>query len=481
MNYDKIPDVLKQNRESVECAFIFSLYQDPSLMEIYKDIQNDRDILTSPGKFYYGIAVRLKERKCVTFDETAIYTFIDDKPSLKQEYTKYGGYQYIQEFSNTIDPANIEAYYDALSKSNLLIRFHNAGFPVIENYSKFSEMSCEQVYDYYDYMLANITLNKIDKINVENLSEGYEEYIESWRSGSDMGYTIGSGLLNSRLLGIHKKNLTLHLAGIGSGKTSTAIAWYILPAIEHAHNICIIANEQDQDAWRKMILATVMFSKINKMPKCNRQDIARGGFSDEVVQSMILAQDWIMNQPGKISFVDLPSYDIGNVRKVIKSEARKGTPYFILDTMKSFDDSAENNWGQFSEMAKELFQLAKNLDVAVIATCQLSPEAMSKKFLDLTCVGRARQISEVANAVVMFRHLTREDRAQVKPYRYERMGSAKVKKELSLDVEKDYIMVFTPKNRYGAVNPQIIMECDLNYNTYSDVGYYDCPFDIYKK
>ena len=38
-------------------------------------------------------------------------------------------------------------------------------------------MSSSEVYDYYDFQLNNICVGKIEKIKVENLSEGYETYI----------------------------------------------------------------------------------------------------------------------------------------------------------------------------------------------------------------------------------------------------------------------------------------------------------------
>ena len=70
------------------------------------------------------------------------------------------------------------------------------------------------------------------------------------------------------MAGVHKKNLLLHLAHIGNGKTTTAILFYILPVLESGENVCIIGNEQSVDEFRQMILASVLFKDVYK-----RQDI----------------------------------------------------------------------------------------------------------------------------------------------------------------------------------------------------------------
>ena len=164
------------------------------------------------------------------------------------------------------------------------------------------------------------------------------------------------------------------------------------------------------------------------------------------------------------------------IKKVIKSQARKGVGLFIVDTLKPADDSSDRAWGEFSEIAKDLFLLSKKLDVAIIATCQLSPDAMSRRFLDLTCIGKSRQIAETANSVVMFRPLTKDEREKIHPYKWE----DKIKRTVDLDANKEYIMVFTPKNRYGHVAPQIIMERNMNFNTYKDIGWYECEYDQFR-
>lgn len=479
MDLNKLPDELVQNRGVIECNFVLSFYKNPDLILDYPKITNGEDIITPDGMFYFGLAKNLISAGYKTFDNMSIYEYLSDKKVLRDGFEKRGGYQTVQEITSLLSLDNIDTYYDELIKNNALIRLHGFGFDVVSNLDKFKNMSSEDVFDYYEYVLSNIAVGRIEKLREENLSSGYEKYIDDWDEGNDVGFPIASKMLNYQMLGVHRKNLLIHLAGIGQGKTTTAICQYVIPAIENGNDVCIIANEQDTSDWRQMILASVLFNKVGCNVKgFNRHKMKIGGFTEEQKQKMLEAAHWIEEQEGKIHFYEMPDYDVVKIKRVITRLSKIGVGLFLVDTLKPIDDSSERSWGEFSEIAKELFILAKNLNVAVIATAQLSSDAMSRKYLDLTCVGKSRAIAETASNVVMFRHLTAEEKKNVKPWNYRK--DTKVKELITLDPDKDYIMVFVPKNRYGPVNPQIIMEMNMSFNTMKDVGRYECEFDQFR-
>lgn len=132
-------------------------------------------------------------------------------------------------------------------------------------------------------------------------------------------------------------------------------------------------------------------------------------------------------------------------------------------------------------MAKELFVLAKNEDVAIVATAQLSSESMSRRYLDLSCVGKSRAIAETATQVVMFRSLTTEEKnGGIKVYEMKRNENGKYMDEKiykDLDPNKDYVVLFTPKNRFGDTKPQIVYERNMSFNTMREIGYTEVGFD----
>lgn len=467
---------LLEKREVIECNFVLSLYKDMTLLNDYNNVVNGEDIITEDGQFYYGVLKGLQKAGFQSADNMSIYSYLEDKKTLKDGWERRGGSSTVKEITNLLSVNNIDAYYDELVKSNLLMRLDKEGFDVVSKLDKFKEMSSNDIYSYYEYKLSNIAVGKIEKLHAEDLTQNYEEWINEWDKGSSIGFRIGSAMLNYQLLGVHKKNLLLHLAGIGQGKTSSAIAWYILPAIENGDDVTIIANEQGVSEWRQMILATVLFSKIGNVEGFSRHKMMTGHFSEEHKDKMRKAAAWLENQKGKIIFIETQDYSVTNIKKIMSRYSAVGCEYFVVDTLKPMDDASDKAWGEFSEVAKELFLQAKKLDVAVIATCQLSPEAMSRRYLDLTCIAKAKAIAETASQVVMFRPLTAEEREKVKAYNYD----GKIKREVDLDSDKDYIMVFTPKNRFGQINPQIIMERNMNFNTYKDIGWHECSYDQFR-
>ena len=452
-------------------------------MDDFKNIVNGTDVLTEDGMFYYGLAQQLYKAGYQAFDNISLYSFLEDKKTLKSGFEDRGGYRSITEITSLINTDNVGIYYDELIKNNMLLRLYDSGFNVVDNLEKLNQMSSSEVYDYYDFQLNNICVGKIEKIKAENLSEGYETYIKEWDEGKSVGYKIGFPLLNYRLAGVHKKNLLLHLGHIGNGKTTTAILFYILPVIESGENVCIIGNEQGVDEFRQMILASVLFNKVGYFGM-NRQKFITGRFTEENRAAMKEATKWLENCKGKIQFIEMTDYSINNVKKIVKKYSKLGTGMFVFDTLKPELESSDKAWAEFSEVAKELFLLAKKEDVAIVATAQLSSESMARRYLDLSCIGKSRAIAETATQVVCFRTLTNEEKQKFKPYQYQKNEDgkySKIRKVIDLDEIKDYIVLFTPKNRFGETQPQLVYERNMSFNTLKEIGYVEVQYDGFKR
>lgn len=480
-NKDNIPEKLLEKREVTEASFIFSLYKEPTLADDYAQLKSEEDIITQDGIFYFNLLKAMRKAGYTQIDNISIYGFLADKKSVREAFEERGGWSEIKNLIDLVNVDNVDAYYDDLIKSNLLIRLNEEGFPVLQNLDKFSAMSCENVYDYFDYKLSNIAIGKVEKAKDVNLSDGYDDWIEKWDKGEDVGFEIGLHTLNYRLLGLHKRNLMLHLASIGKGKTTTAIAWYVIPSLINGNDVTIIANEQGESEWRQMLLSTVMFNHLpTKVQGLNRHKLMVGNFTDDQKKLMKQAAKWLKDQPGKVRFIEVEDYSDIAIKRLISKYSRLGCSLMIVDTLKPMDETNERAWAEFSEVAKSLFQCAKKYDVAVVATCQLSPEAMSRAYLDLTCVGKSKALSETATAVTMFRPLTEREKESIEPWNFDK-NNPKIKVTTSLDTNKDYIMIFTPKNRFGSTDPQIVVERNMDFNTYKEIGYYQCSYDFGKR
>jgi len=480
----KIPEELIKNRNVIECNWIFCLFKDINLVGDYKNIVNTEDIITDDGIFYYGLIQGLAKNGYQVADNISIHEYLSSKKTLNKKFEELGGYSTIKEISDLLSLKNLDTYYDELVKNNLLIRLYNAGFNVLKDLNKLNTMSSEEIYDYYDYQLNNISVGKIEKIKVEDLSSGYDEWIKRADSATNIGYRVGSKLLDYQLAGIHKGCLTLYLGGIGQGKSSSSVSLFILPAIEDGNDITILCNEQTADEYRSMIISAVLFGKIGNVKGMNRMSITLGNFDDYKREKLREAADWIEKQPGKIRFVELQNYDIVNVRKIIKQQSKLGCSYFFFDVLKNVNDASDKAWAELSDIAKTLFVLAKNQKVAIIASAQLASDSMNRKYLDLSAVGKSRAISECCATVIGFRPIMNNEVEKIKPWKYKKNpdgSDVKIKEIYDLNPDKHYIMQFIMKNRYGDTSTQIVQEFDQSFNTIKDIGYYRASYDDFKR
>lgn len=462
-----IPKELMENRETIELNFISALYKDITLCEEYKNIVNGTDIITESGQVYYGIITAMYKLGYEAADEVSVKTYLDTKPTIKRQYKEFG------KLEQKININNIDAYYDELIKSNFLIQLHMAGFSVLDNLKNFTSMTSEDVYNYFEYQLSNISSIGIQKLEVENLSDGYEGWLHRTKEKQNIGFKIGSKFLDFTLSGIHKSNLMLFLAGMGQGKSSSSVALFILPTIESGEDITIICNEQGSDEWRNMIISTIVFSKIQDNTGLTRAKIIKGVFTEEQEKKIEEAIAWIESQKGKINFVEIDNYDISNVKKIIRKLSRKNCKLFFFDVLKNVHDSSDKAWAELSDTAKELFHIAKKEKVAIIASAQLAPDAFRRTYLDLTSIGKSKAIAECATAVVGFRHLTDREKGYVKPFIIEN-GE---RKYISLDKNKKYIIMFIMKNRFGDADNQIIIEFNQSQNTIRDIGFFRMAYE----
>lgn len=228
-----------------------------------------------------------------------------------------------------------------------------------------------------------------------------------------------------------------------------------------------------------MILSTVLFNRIDYR-RTNRQRFIQGGFTEDDLHHIKLAQEWLEKQEGRIIYVETADYSIQSVKKIIRKYSKVGYGLFIFDTLKPEIESSDRAWAEFSETAKELFMIAKAEDVAIIATAQLSAESMARKFWS-RCVGKSRAIAETATQVVMFRSLSNDEKSKIFVYNLHRdKDSGKltsIRDEYKLDPNKDYIVLFLPKNRFGDTKPQIVYERNMAWNSLKEVGLTDIDYD----
>ena len=113
---------------------------------------------------------------------------------------------------------------------------------------------------------------------------------------------------------------------------------------------------------------------------------------------------------------------------------------------------------------------AKN--VGLFVTYQLGKASLKMRHLTNNEIGQAKSIVDVMSVNLMMRRPFDDEfeggKRAIQYWRWE--NKAKIISGLKKD--KEYMITFITKNRFGKTDAyQIISECDLSTNTYKDVGY----------
>jgi len=160
----------------------------------------------------------------------------------------------------------------------------------------------------------------------------------------------------------------------------------------------------------------------------------------------------------------------------------KGYSKLIIDTFKpdrSQSDMAR--WEAFSNSAQELHDLIKedNYNVGTLATVQLKL-GKETRFLDLDSIGKSMEIVEVASVVMMGRLMFDDEfegRFALNAYNYKKdeFTGEWYREEYKLNKDKQYLIIFLAKNRFGSEEEQIIYEVNYEINSFKEVALVKVP------
>lgn len=508
--YKHLDKRLTEGRLAIEGTVVSCLWKNPDLFLDYKSNLSEDSFITEDGRFYYVLGNALYKTGAEVFDEATVLTFLQKNESLKEGYEKRGGYCSIKLAMDSIDVKNANSYIDNLLKGNMLISFQKEGFNIFntvtitENdkdkevipFELFKNMNSTQVSNFYEWRIQSITLNKIcNDIKVVDLDID-DKFLESCNEGNHKGLSFAtcgkdvvdekdvycSPILSGILNGLHLQNLELIAAASGVGKSSFVTANRVMPIISQGESVVIFANEMGIDAYKSLILPFILANYF-KYYKITRNTLQRGNFLTEENKIMIKKAQQLFKERfyKKIKFIDLNSYSINNIERMIKKMVRsEGISYFIYDTFKAevLDANARMS---LVEDSKRLFMLAKTLDIHITIVQQLAMHTTNRiRFLDGSCLAESKAIKEVVASQILIRDLWQDEiepnsKYYIKPYRYIRDSKTgkftNTKEYIQLDEDKCYKIVFIDKNRFGETGKTILYQFEGKYNKWQEIGF----------
>lgn len=485
-NRKNIPEELIMNRGEIEGSFIMALWNDTDFYSDYmRDIKPSEHFLLDETKLYYIIGLGMYKKGYNSLDEASVSLYLSDRDDLRSRFDDYGGYRTVKEMMSVLSDADeIDAYYEALVKNNMIINLHQMGFSVLEDLPKLKKMTSEDIYDYYDYILNKVSMEQSTSLEIEDLILT-DEFFEGLQAGENIGLQYGKHMpiVNYITSGIHKGDMYLLGGQSGTGKSSKMFHSYVMPVVENGHKTCIISNEQRIKAFQSLLLMYVLIHDLNYF-KLNRKLISTWTVSEEQEEIIAKARD-IANSKymSKLKFVRMYDYDNGKIKRVVKRLAKEGFEFFVYDTLKAED--LTEGWAELVESSKELFQLVSKENVAMLTTYQLAPSQLHKRFLDVTTLSNAKQIKEVYSEMVYTRPVWDDEfdgeKFDIKPY--ELMRDPKTGKYTdtrvykTLDRNKKYIIAFIDKTRNAQDKQTIVYEWNGDWNQWKEIGYCTVFYD----
>jgi replicative DNA helicase len=477
---DEYPQILVQNREMLEANFIFCLWKNVDLFYDYeKEVRADRDLLTEDGIFYYSLAYEMFKLGYKSFDDASIYSYVDGKEILKNGFERRGGYRTVDEIKRILNEDNVETYYDELVKNNMLLKLTDKGFNVVNEIDKFKKMTSVQLYNYFEYQLDNVFLNRGAGVKIEDLDID-DEFIDACNAGEEMGLSYASAcpLLNFHTLGLHKANVQIFAGFSGTGKTSFCMNSYVFPILDQGESITIIANEMNKRAWQHIFIATILSHKLNYFG-LPRKKQKMGNMNDEQLAKMKEAKAYYdKHYKGRIKFVKIFDYSIEDVKKIIRKMSKQGFGYFMYDTFKAQDAASATVTGELIEASKQLLQVAEKENVGIIITMQLAIYMEGTRYLTSATLSNAKGVKEVVSELVLTRPLWDDEfpneKYDVKPFRYKKDSNGKftkIKEEITLSPDKKYRLVFLDKTRNDEGDVVLLYQFDGSWNKWTELGY----------
>ena len=436
------------------------------------------------------------------FDDITTYSFLislnkaDD--TILTKYNKFGGYEIISELVAECgnDKENHEYHCSEMQKYEMLRYFQDEGLidinkeitikgKKVKMIDNLIRMNLQQLKMYFQlkHKQASMNINS-GQIKVYNLMDSLNETIDDLDKGEGMGLDFNnSHRLNKITKGIKLGNLMYLVLPSGVGKSSIMMEKAVMSLITKNEKAIIFANEEGIKRFRALMLATVA-STILKKP-ISRERLLEGSFTDEEKEKLKLAANWLReHKEDLIKLIELEKYRMEDVINNIDLYRPLGYKYAIIDTFKPDQSNGEKaRWEKFSDQAQDLDNCIKESanNVGCLATVQLKI-GKEYRYLDLDVIGKSLEIVEVAGTVMagrlMFSDEYPGEKNELKVYNWKKNEfNNKWEKDFDvfIDCNKQYLILFIPKNRFGGTEQQIVFEINYKYNSWNEIGYCQVP------
>ncbi|HVU06178.1 MAG TPA: replicative DNA helicase [Candidatus Paceibacterota bacterium] len=388
-----------------EQALLGSVCLRPEAIHDVNDIVREDDFYSDKHRVIWRAMTELMQ-KGEPIDLLSLSTRLKDKGELD----RVGGASYLSELVQLVPSAsNARHYAQIVQKKSMMRRLITAG-ENITNLSFEERGELEEIIDTAEKHLFDVTnsvgSHKFTELK-DTLGEAWER-LERLHGSSDelRGVPTGFKALDNKLSGFQKSDLIILAARPSMGKTSLALDIARKAAVEHNIPVGIFSLEMSSQQLVDRMLAAEARVDAWKLRTGKNLSIDKDFTSiRDAMAKLAKAPIFIDDQPGN---------NILKMRAIARRlKSEKSLGLIIVDYLQLMTPvqsiNSDNVVQQVTEISRGLKNLARDLDVPVIALSQLNRAVESRggkpRLSDLRDSGSIEQDADV----VMFIHREKDE------------------------------------------------------------------------
>jgi replicative DNA helicase len=373
LDAEKVPP---HNLEAEKSLLGSVLIEQNSMLKI-TDIVSEHDFYKNAHRFIFGCMSELYSRG-EPIDILTLSSSLEEKGLIE----KIGGRTYLATLTNSVPTAaHIVQYATIVNKKSTLRKLLNAASE-ITSLSFQEEHEVDSLLDQAQQHLYGVTQRHLTKsfVDIKNVLPGTFERIDELHRerGKLRGIPTGFKKLDELLAGFQKSDLIILAARPGVGKTSLALDFARAAATKGKVPVGLFSLEMSKEQLVDRMLCAEAGVDLWKLRTGNLSDRPDSDDFPRINKALGTLSE------APIYIDDTPGNTILQIRtKARRLQAEHGLGMLIIDYLQLMEATKKtesaNRVQQVSEMSRGLKNIARELNVPIIALSQLSRAVESDK------------------------------------------------------------------------------------------------------
>lgn len=405
----KIPP---QNLEA-ESSLLGALLLDKEAIIKVGDSLRPADFYKDGNGLIYQAIIDLFEKH-----EPADILSVANRLGEKKQLETIGGRAYLAELTASVpNSSHVESYANIIRKKAILRKLERAAADISE-FSFSEDEDVEKILDRAEQKLFSISQDSLKKnfIPIKSvLSETFNRIDELHRSGgrATRGIPTGYGDLDNLLSGFQDSDLIILAARPSLGKTTLALDLIRSVAIKAKVPVGIFSLEMSKEQLVDRLLSAEAGVDLWRMRTGKLSDKEEDDDFPRIGRAMGVLSD------APIFIDDSPNSNVMEIRtKARRLKMEHNLGFLVIDYLQLMegDSRSENRVQEISMISRALKQIARELNIPVLALSQLSRAVESRspaipKLADLRESGSIEQDADI----VMFIYRKAKDKSRECP------------------------------------------------------------------